>query len=151
MIVGSFLVKDLRLHWHQGARWFWDTLVDADLASNTMGWQWITGCGADAAPYFRVFNPWLQSQKFDPQGSYLRRWLPELSGLAAPMIHEPSKFPTFLCSGEEALSSPLMFPERFRSLLPSSISNGYPAPILDHAVAKAAALEAYKIQKIISL
>jgi deoxyribodipyrimidine photo-lyase len=77
MVVGSFLVKNLRLHWLEGARWFWDTLVDADLASNTLGWQWCAGCGADAAPYFRVFNPESQAEKFDPEGEYRRRWVPE--------------------------------------------------------------------------
>jgi len=75
MVVASFLVKNLRMHWLHGARWFWDTLVDADLASNTLGWQWAAGCGADAAPYFRVFNPESQAEKFDPQGEYQRRWL----------------------------------------------------------------------------
>ena len=78
MIVGSFLVKDLLLSWIEGARWFWDTLVDADLANNTLGWQWVAGCGADAAPYFRIFNPATQAEKFDPQGDYVRagyrRW-----------------------------------------------------------------------------
>jgi deoxyribodipyrimidine photo-lyase len=77
MVVGSFLVKNLRLHWLEGARWFWDTLVDADLASNTLGWQWCAGCGADAAPYFRVFNPDSQAEKFDPAGEYRHRWVPE--------------------------------------------------------------------------
>jgi deoxyribodipyrimidine photo-lyase len=77
MIAGSFLVKDLLLPWTEGARWFWDTLVDADLANNTLGWQWVAGCGADAAPYFRVFNPTLQAAKFDPEGDYVRRWVPE--------------------------------------------------------------------------
>ena len=80
MVVSSFLVKNLRMHWLHGARWFWDTLVDADLASNTLGWQWAAGCGADAAPYFRVFNPQSQAEKFDPQNEYIRRWVPELSG-----------------------------------------------------------------------
>ena len=80
MVVASFLVKNLRMHWLHGARWFWDTLVDADLASNTLGWQWAAGCGADAAPYFRVFNPQSQAEKFDPQGEYIRRWIPELGG-----------------------------------------------------------------------
>ena len=74
MIVASFLVKDLRISWLEGARWFWDTLVDADLAANTLGWQWAAGCGADAAPYFRIFNPTSQAKKFDPDGSYVRRW-----------------------------------------------------------------------------
>jgi len=78
MVVASFLVKHLLISWQEGAAWFWDTLVDADLANNTLGWQWVAGCGADAAPYFRIFNPSIQSKKFDPQGEYLRRWVPEL-------------------------------------------------------------------------
>jgi deoxyribodipyrimidine photo-lyase len=78
MIAGSFLVKDLLLHWLEGARWFWDTLVDADLANNTLGWQWIAGCGADAAPFFRIFNPAIQAAKFDPKGEYIKNWVPEL-------------------------------------------------------------------------
>ena len=89
MIVASMLTKNLLIDWREGARWFWDTLVDADLASNTLGWQWTAGCGADAAPFFRIFNPVLQSKKFDPQGVYLRRWLPELKGVADADIHEP--------------------------------------------------------------
>lgn len=89
MIVASFLTKDLLIPWQEGAKWFWDTLVDADLANNTLGWQWTAGCGADAAPYFRVFNPVLQSQKFDPQGEYLRRWLPELAALPTDRLHMP--------------------------------------------------------------
>ncbi len=79
MVAASFLVKHLLMPWQKGAEWFWDTLVDADLANNTMGWQWTAGCGADAAPYFRIFNPALQQQKFDPEGAYVRRWVPELS------------------------------------------------------------------------
>lgn len=89
MIVASFLTKNLLIPWQEGARWFWDTLVDASLANNTLGWQWTAGCGADAAPYFRVFNPVLQSQKFDPQGEYLRRWLPELAALPVDRLHVP--------------------------------------------------------------
>jgi deoxyribodipyrimidine photo-lyase len=89
MLAGSFLVKNLLLHWLHGARWFWDTLVDADLASNSLGWQWVAGCGADAAPYFRVFNPVLQGRRFDPQGEYVRRWVPELRGLEARYVHTP--------------------------------------------------------------
>lgn len=81
MIAAAFLVKDLRLPWSEGARWFWDTLVDADLASNTPGWQWAAGCGADAAPYFGIFNPITQGTKFDPEGTYIRRWVPELARL----------------------------------------------------------------------
>ncbi|MFC7333494.1 cryptochrome/photolyase family protein [Rhodocista pekingensis] len=89
MIVGSFLVKHLLLPWQEGQRWFWDTLVDADLANNAAGWQWIAGCGADAAPYFRVFNPVLQGGKFDPDGRYVRRWVPELAALPDRLIHQP--------------------------------------------------------------
>jgi len=77
MIVASFLVKDLLVPWQEGARWFWDTLVDADLANNTLGWQWVAGCGADAAPFFRIFNPQSQAQKFDPDGEYVKRWVPD--------------------------------------------------------------------------
>lgn len=89
MIVASFLTKNLMIHWIHGAEWFWDTLVDADLASNTMGWQWTAGSGADAAPYFRIFNPLLQGEKFDPSGAYVRRWVPELSRLPDRWIHRP--------------------------------------------------------------
>jgi deoxyribodipyrimidine photo-lyase len=89
MIVGSLLTKHLRAHWWHGARWFWDTLVDADLANNTLGWQWIAGTGADAAPYHRVFNPVLQAAKFDPAGDYIARWVPELAALPAAQRHAP--------------------------------------------------------------
>jgi len=89
MVVASFLTKNLRLPWQAGAAWFWDTLVDADLAANTLGWQWTAGCGADAAPYFRVFNPVRQGERFDPQGTYVRRWCPELAGLPDKFIHQP--------------------------------------------------------------
>ncbi|GBL43746.1 deoxyribodipyrimidine photo-lyase [Verrucomicrobiota bacterium] len=89
MVTASVLVKHLLQPWQDGAAWFWDTLVDADLASNTLGWQWAGGCGADAAPYFRVFNPVLQGRKFDPEGDYVRRWVPELAKLPAEWIHEP--------------------------------------------------------------
>ncbi|MGH8031845.1 MAG: cryptochrome/photolyase family protein [Luteimonas sp.] len=89
MIVASYLTKHLRQHWLLGARWFWDTLVDADLANNTLGWQWVAGTGADAAPYFRVFNPVTQAQKFDPGGSYIAHWLPELAGLPLPARFAP--------------------------------------------------------------
>jgi deoxyribodipyrimidine photo-lyase len=89
MITASFLVKNLLIPWQEGARWFWDTLVDADLASNTLGWQWTAGCGADAAPYFRVFNPVLQGEKFDPEGLYVKKWIPELSEVSLKYIHKP--------------------------------------------------------------
>lgn len=127
MIVGSFLVKDLLIHWIEGARWFWDTLVDADLANNTLGWQWVGGCGADAAPYFRIFNPMMQGVKFDPNGDYVRRWVPELSSLSNDWIHSPWEAP----------------PEVLRG---AGISLGihYPYPIVDHKKAREEALEALK-------
>jgi deoxyribodipyrimidine photo-lyase len=89
MLVASFLVKNCRIPWQEGARWFWDTLVDADLASNTLGWQWTAGCGVDAAPYFRIFNPMRQGEQFDPDGAFVRRWVPELATLPASAIHQP--------------------------------------------------------------
>ena len=125
MIAGSFLVKDLLIDWRAGAAWFWDTLVDADLASNTLGWQWTAGCGADAAPYFRVFNPVLQGEKFDPAGAYVRRWVPELARLPDAYLHQP-------------WSAPAAELER------ASIELGttYPRPVVDHGVARLAALAA---------
>lgn len=125
MVVGSFLVKDLLIAWQEGARWFWDTLVDADLAQNTLGWQWISGCGADAAPYFRIFNPTGQGEKFDPDGDYIRRWCPELARLPAEWIHCPDKAP------DEVL-------RRAGVVLGSN----YPHPIVAHSIAREVALEA---------
>jgi deoxyribodipyrimidine photo-lyase len=127
MIVASFLVKDLLLPWQAGAKWFWDTLVDADLASNTMGWQWVAGCGADAAPYFRIFNPTLQSEKFDPDGNYIRQWVPELSRLAAKNIHNPAT------ASEKELAEAGVI-----------LGKTYPSPIVDHAIARHRALDALK-------
>jgi deoxyribodipyrimidine photo-lyase len=126
MVVGSFLVKDLLISWQEGARWFWDTLVDADLAQNTLGWQWVAGCGADAAPFFRIFNPASQGQKLDPQGTYVRRWIPELSALPDKWIHQPHRAPTEILSraGVKLLTN-------------------YPLPILNHTIAREVALEAY--------
>jgi len=98
MLVGSYLCKHLRMHWLQGARWFWDTLVDADLANNSMGWQWIAGTGADAAPYFRIFNPVTQSQKFDPQARYISRWVPELARLPLKARFAPWQWPELLAA-----------------------------------------------------
>lgn len=89
MIVGSFLVKNLLIHWHHGEQWFWNCLVDADMANNSAGWQWIAGCGADAAPYFRVFNPVTQAEKFDPDGIYIRKYIPEISHLSNKEIFTP--------------------------------------------------------------
>jgi deoxyribodipyrimidine photo-lyase len=93
MVVASFLTKNLRIHWLEGARWFWDTLVDADLASNSLGWQWTAGCGVDAAPYFRVFNPTRQGERYDPEADYVARWIPELAGLSARWRHQPRAAP----------------------------------------------------------
>jgi deoxyribodipyrimidine photo-lyase len=89
MVAASFLTKNLLIPWQEGARWFWDTLIDADLANNTFGWQWTAGCGADAAPYFRIFNPVLQGQRYDPGGAYVRRWVPEIAGLPDKYVHQP--------------------------------------------------------------
>lgn len=92
MITGSFLVKHLLQHWHHGEEWFWDTLVDADIAQNTFNWQWVSGCGADASPYFRIFNPTLQGEKFDPQGDYVRKWIPELQKIPKAYAHQPWEY-----------------------------------------------------------
>jgi deoxyribodipyrimidine photo-lyase len=93
MIVASWLTKNLLHHWRLGEAWFWDTLVDADPASNVLGWQWTAGCGADAAPYFRIFNPVIQGRKFDPDGAYVRQWVPELANLPTQYIHAPWEAP----------------------------------------------------------
>lgn len=126
MIVASFLVKDLLLPWQAGARWFWDTLVDADLAQNTLGWQWTAGCGADAAPYFRIFNPYSQGEKFDPRGDYIRHWCPELAKLPTAWIHKPNLAPA------EVLSAAGVRP-----------GENYPLPLVSHAAARDRALAAY--------
>jgi deoxyribodipyrimidine photo-lyase len=126
MIAASFLVKNLRIHWLEGARWFWDTLVDADLAANTLNWQWVAGCGADAAPYFRIFNPQTQSAKFDPAGDYVRRWVPELAGLAAPYVHAPHAAPPAILNAAGV-----------------RIGATYPAPLVDLVESRRAALAAY--------
>lgn len=121
MIVGSFLVKNLLLHWHHGQDWFWDCLVDADLANNAAGWQWIAGCGADAAPYFRIFNPVTQGEKFDPAGDYIRRFIPELAHMPDKFIHKPWDSP-----------------------VPPA---AYPAPIVDLAATRTRALSAFAATK----
>jgi deoxyribodipyrimidine photo-lyase len=127
MIVASFLTKHLRLPWTLGAGWFADTLVDADVANNTLGWQWTAGCGADAAPYFRIFAPVLQGRKFDPAGEYVRRWVPELAALPAKFIHAPWEAPDAV-------------------LAEAGVRLGatYPRPIVDHAAARAEALQAFQ-------
>ncbi len=126
LVVSSFLVKHLLISWKEGARWFWDTLLDADLANNTMGWQWIAGCGADASPYFRIFNPITQSEKFDPEGLYIRQWIPELKSLSNEHIHKPWTAPKSV-------------------LEKAGIDLGitYPYPMIDHPLARERALSAY--------
>jgi deoxyribodipyrimidine photo-lyase len=126
MVAASFLVKHLLIDWREGEKWFWDTLVDADPGSNPANWQWVAGCGADAAPYFRVFNPILQGEKFDPDGVYVRRWVPELAHLPNGVIHQPwSATPLELASSGVALGST------------------YPEPIIDHQKGRERALAAY--------
>lgn len=127
MIVGSFLVKNLLLHWHDGESWFWDCLVDADLAANSASWQWVAGCGADAAPYFRVFNPILQGEKFDKHGEYTRHYVPELKDLPDKYLYKPWDAPIDI-------------------LQQASIELGvdYPHPIVDVKLSREAALDAFK-------
>jgi deoxyribodipyrimidine photo-lyase len=120
MIVASFLIKDLLVPWQAGEAWFWDCLVDADLASNAASWQWVAGSGADAAPYFRIFNPMKQGETFDPNGDYVRRWVPELAHLPADVIHQPR-------AGGLALDD----------------RGAYPRPLVDHAMARDRALAAF--------
>jgi len=127
MVVASFLIKDLLIDWRTGERWFWDTLVDADLAQNAASWQWVAGSGADAAPYFRIFNPVLQGKKFDPDGTYVRRYLPELAELPADHIHAPWQAPDTVLAKAGV-----------------QLGKSYPTPIVDHAVARDRALEAYR-------
>ncbi|MBS0616028.1 MAG: FAD-binding domain-containing protein, partial [Verrucomicrobia bacterium] len=126
MIVGSFLVKDLLIPWQEGAKWFWDTLVDADLANNTLGWQWVAGCGADAAPYFRIFNPVIQGEKFDPEGEYLRQFVPELRKLPNKFIH-----------------APWLAPQDVLEKAGIELGTTYPKPLVDHAEARDRALKVF--------
>ncbi len=126
MITASFLVKHLLIHWKHGAAWFVDTLVDADPANNSAGWQWVAGCGTDAAPYFRIFNPILQGEKFDPLGDYVREWVPELERLPKKFIHEP-----WTADEDELKSCNVVLGE------------DYPKPIVDHKTARQRALDAY--------
>jgi len=128
MLAGSFLVKDLLLPWQEGAAWFWETLVDADLAHNTLGWQWVSGCGADAAPYFRVFNPVTQGLRFDPDAAYVRRWVPELAGLPAEQAQAPWR----------------VAPDQLATA-GVTLGETYPAPIVDHGEARLRALAAYDV------
>ena len=127
MVVASFLTKNLLLPWQEGARWFWETLVDADLASNTLGWQWTAGCGADAAPFFRIFNPVSQGEKFDPEGSYVRRWVPELARLPAAWIHRPSEAPPAVLAAAGV-----------------ELGRTYPHRVVSPLISREVALEAYQ-------
>ncbi len=130
MVVASFLIKHLLIPWQQGEAWFWDTLVDADLANNAASWQWVAGSGADAAPYFRIFNPVTQGEKFDPDGVYVKRWVPELKKMPAGLIHAP-----WLAPAETLAAAGI------------TLGKTYPAPIVDHASARARALSAYDAVK----
>lgn len=127
MIAASFLIKHLLIPWQKGARWFWDTLVDADIASNSASWQWVAGSGTDAAPYFRIFNPILQGEKFDPAGAYVRKWVPELARLPDAFIHRPSEAPRDVLSAAGV-----------------ALGAAYPLPIADHGLARNRALAAFK-------
>jgi deoxyribodipyrimidine photo-lyase len=126
MVVASFLVKHLLIDWREGERWFWDTLVDADAGSNPANWQWVAGSGADAAPYFRVFNPVLQGEKFDPDGAYVRRWVPELARLPQPLIQRPWTAAPLELRGAGV-----------------ELGRSYPEPIVDHKFGRERALAAY--------
>jgi deoxyribodipyrimidine photo-lyase len=126
MITASLLVKHLLQPWQAGAAWFWDTLVDADLASNSASWQWVAGSGSDAAPYFRVFNPVLQGEKFDPAGGYVRRFVPELAGLPDKWLHRPWEAPAEVLHGAGV-----------------TLGRDYPRPVIEHAAGRARALAAF--------
>ncbi|WP_416899220.1 MAG: cryptochrome/photolyase family protein [Minwuia sp.] len=130
MIAASFLIKHLLLHWRHGEDWFWDTLVDADLANNSASWQWVAGSGADAAPYFRIFNPIKQGQDYDPKGVYIRRWVPEIAGLPDKHLHAPWEAPA------EVLKVARV-----------ELDRDYPRPIVDHPAARRRALDAFEAIK----
>jgi deoxyribodipyrimidine photo-lyase len=127
MITASFLVKHLLIAWQEGEAWFWDTLVDADLAQNAASWQWVAGSGADASPFFRIFNPVLQGEKFDPQGAYVRRWLPELAQVPIEFLHKPWTAPPTLLAAAGVV-----------------LGRDYPEPVVDHALARERALAAFE-------
>jgi deoxyribodipyrimidine photo-lyase len=127
MITASFLTKDLLIDWRQGERYFMQHLLDGDPAANNGGWQWTAGTGTDAAPYFRIFNPVLQGKKFDPQGAYVRRWVPELVDVPNRFIHAPWEMPAIMQSQTGCV-----------------IGKNYPAPIVDHAEARKRVLAAYR-------
>lgn len=130
MVTASFLIKHLLTHWMEGYEWFKETLVDFNMANNAMGWQWVAGTGVDASPYFRVFNPVLQSEKFDEYGDYIRKWVPELQLLPNDYIHEPWKAPNSILSKANI-----------------ELGQTYPFPIIDHSFARKRALAAYETVK----
>jgi len=130
MITASFLVKNLLISWREGEAWFWDTLVDADLANNSAGWQWVAGSGADAAPYFRIFNPVSQGERFDPKGAYVRQWCPELEKLPNSLIHKP-----WTASRSELQDAGVR------------LGDTYPEPIVDLAETRKRALAAFETIK----
>jgi deoxyribodipyrimidine photo-lyase len=150
LVCASFLTKHLLVPWQEGARWFWQTLLDADVADNTMGWQWVAGSGADAAPYFRIFDPVAQGRRFDPQGAYVRRWLPVLADLPDRWVHSPWLAPHDV---RRAALLHLMpqdegYPASAGTPGPSPLGDGfYPEPIIDHAAARRRALDAYRTMR----
>ena len=130
MVVGSFLVKNLLQHWSVGEAWFFDTLLDADIANNAASWQWVAGTGADAAPYFRIFNPITQSEKFDPDGDYIRRFVPEIAGLDNKWLHKPYEAPDAILSAAGI-----------------ELGKDYPKPLVDLKATREKALAAYEVIK----
>ena len=131
MVAASFLCKHLLIHWQHGAAWFWDTLLDADLASNSCSWQWVAGSGADAAPYFRIFNPVMQGEKFDGEGHYVRRWVPEIARLPDRYLHHPWDAPAAILAAAGV-----------------ELGTSYPKPMVEHRAARQAALDAYGSIKV---
>ena len=127
MIVASFLVKNLLIHWHKGEKYFWNCLFDADLANNCAGWQWVAGSGADAAPYFRIFNPVTQGKKFDPDGSYTKKYLPALKNMPNEYLFNPWEAPAIILKKANV-----------------SLGNNYPNPIVDIKFSREKALSAYE-------
>lgn len=130
MIVASFLVKNLMIHWHYGRDWFWDCLLDADLANNSASWQWVAGCGVDSAPYFRIFNPTMQGKKFDPDGNYIKKYVPELIKLPSRYLFEPWEAPAHVLKAAGVV-----------------LGDTYPRPMIDLKKSRAAALMSYKMLK----
>ena len=130
MVVGSFLVKHLRINWTEGEKYFKDSLLDYDTANNISGWQWIAGCGADAAPYFRIFNPITQGEKFDPNGEFVKYWIPNLKKIPKKYIHKPWEMP-----------------EQEAQVINFDLKRDYFEPIVDHKKAREAALKAFEFTK----